>query len=42
MTLQFKTRYCNGILLRGFDIDLKFHKFVLTFVSASVYFNSFV
>ena len=25
MTLQFKTRQCNGILLRGFDVSLEFH-----------------
>ena len=23
MTLQFKTRHCNGILLRGFDVSFK-------------------
>ena len=25
MTLQFKTRHCNSILLRGFDVSLQFH-----------------
>ena len=25
MTLQFKTRHCNGILFRVFDVSLQFH-----------------
>ena len=48
MTLQFKTRHCNGILLRGFIVKVysfTIGKFVLTSVSTSAsvyYFSCFI
>ena len=56
MTLQFKTRHCNGIILRGLKRDIvmvsycvdltsvysfTIDKFVLTSVSASIYYFSY-
>ena len=45
MTLQFKTKHCDGILLHGFDIiyDFTIGKFIPTSVPASIYyFNYFL
>ena len=44
MMLQFKTRHCNGILLRGSMVltsvyGITVSKFVVTFVFASVYYS---